>query len=116
MIGLCQIEGASGDTGYLRCEELPKSRFYQAAARVNTVATLDGGSVMDHRGFSHTDRRFRIYARMTPTAAAALWALHVAGTYLYLTCLDGVYDGAIDHCEADVPDVYFTFAVREQKA
>ena len=42
--------------GYIEIDALPASRMGETARRVNRVATLDGGAVVNDAGYSESDR------------------------------------------------------------
>lgn len=94
-----------------RCK--PESDVYVSQPRVKRTATLDGGAVIDHQGYSVGDRTIEIKAQISETEAAAVWALHEDATYLILHTWAGSFYGAISDLRIDRGDMRLTFLVKE---
>ena len=77
------------------------------------TATLDGGAVIDHRGFSDGDRAFEIEANLTAAEADALWYMHRNETLLHISCPEGFFTGAISEIKADGGRLKMTFLAKE---
>jgi len=92
-------------------EELPSSVFRNAAARVVRTPTLDGGAVIDHRGFSEYDREFTIRAVLDEQTANDLWEIYRAETLVNLSCREGFFSGTISNMVIDGGLLTLTFLV-----
>ncbi len=73
-----------------------KTSIRNATARVSRSATLDGGAVINHLGFSHGDRTFQIYAKLTKAADAVLWGIFALGVMVNVATDEGMYRAAIE--------------------
>ena len=93
--------------------ELPSSTFRDTPVRMTRTATLDGGAVIDHRGFSDGDRAFEIEANLTEAEADALWYMHRNETLLHISCPEGFFTGAISEIKADGGRLKMTFLAKE---
>ena len=100
---------------YVRIKELPSSDLYTAQARVSRTATLDGGAVVDHLGFSHGDRTMRIVCFLTEAEEDLLWDIFTNDTLVGFSCRDGYFVGAIRAMTKNNGNVNFTFLVREKE-
>ena len=103
-----------GDTDGVIFEELTDSVFRSQEARVSKTRTLDGGTSIDHRGFSQGDREFRIRARLNESQAAGMEALQENETYLHLSCPAGFFKGVIAAMEIDNGLLDLDFWVKEK--
>jgi hypothetical protein len=91
--------------------ELPTSRFRDTSARVVRTKTLDGGSVIDHRGVSDGDRAFNIQAELDQAIADALEYIHENNTILNISCPKGFFSGAISSLRIENGNLEMTFLV-----
>jgi len=99
MIGIFAVTGLAG--GFAVVHERPTSTFRNRAARVRVVATLDGGAVLDHAGFSHADTTWTVDADLSEAQALALETLHQTQAQLMFTHESGVFLGAIEQLNTD---------------
>jgi len=90
-----------------------ESEVYVSQPRVKRTATLDGGAVFDHQGYSVADRTVDIRAMITEAEAAYIWALYINATYLILHTASGSFYGAISDLRIDRGDMRLTFLVKE---
>ena len=97
MIGLSKITQATDSAAAVIFQELPQSRLRNEAARVSRSATLDGGCVIDHQGFSDGDRTFDIRARWSQELADILWSLFRSATFLNIATREGFFYGVIEN-------------------
>src|SRR5574343_376345 len=77
--------------------------------RIKRTATLDGGAVFDHQGYSVADRTIDIRAKVTEGEAADIWSLYEDSTYLILHTGAGSFYGAISDLRIDRGDMRLTF-------
>ena len=94
-------------------QEKPESEFQSTSARVIRTPTLDGGVVVDHRGFSDGDRTFKIIAELDEDTTSDLWYMHRNLTLLNISCREGFFEGAISDMKADHGLMDLTFLVKE---
>lgn len=85
----------SDDTTLVELEESEDTDWGDMAPRIQQTATLDGGSVISHYGFSHSDRKFQIVAEMTRAEVAILQGMIEDSTLFYLSCIEGFFSGVI---------------------
>jgi len=100
--------------GALILEVLPSSRFREGRARATRSATLDGGCVIDHQGFSQGDRTFTIRANVTENQAGILDQVFQNETLLCLSTAEGVFRGVISTLNLRNGDMRMTFLVKER--
>lgn len=93
MIALSKIDQDS--EGYLLINENSDSDVYNAEARISRTKTLDGGVVIDHRGFAHGDRNLNIKCNATAEDEAILRDLLENETLINISTADGFYEGSI---------------------
>lgn len=82
-------------SGWLHIRELPSTDYGQTRRRVNRIATLDGGVVINDSGYSDGDRT--IVIRWQPTRSERARVEQMARTYPMLTVAtrSGVFDAAV---------------------
>lgn len=96
MIGISKTTQATGDTAAIIINELPTSRLRNESARVSRYATLDGGAVIDHQGFSDGDRTLDVRVRWTQDQADALWSIFQSETFVNIASPEGFFYGVIE--------------------
>jgi len=111
MVSITTIESKTIDGVVF--EELPTSAFRDTPPRVSRTATLDGGAVLDHRGFSDGDRALKIEAFIDETTADNLWYMSRNETLLNIACREGFFTGAISEIKIDGGRLKMTFLVKE---
>ena len=114
MIGINTV--VTQTNGSIVIYELAKSSFRESTARVQRTATLDGGVVLNHNGFSNGDSTFRILARLSEADSDIVWDLYALGTNVYLSCPEGYFLGAMKSLNIDNGDMVLTFLVKEKKS
>jgi len=92
--------------------ELKTSKFRDTPARVRRTKTLDGGCVIDHRGFSDGDRKFDIKAFLDEDTADDLDNIYRNQTIVNISCREGFFEGAISRMSVDNGDLNMTFLVK----
>ena len=112
MIGIATI--TANESGDLVLYELPDSNLKSQNARVSRTATLDGGVVITHSGFSHGDRTFQVKAKPDESELATLEAIHQTETFIHLACREGFFSGAIDRMLFDGSILDLFFLVKER--
>ncbi|KKN36229.1 hypothetical protein LCGC14_0775590 [marine sediment metagenome] len=111
MIGISTITQDTAGAITFETEKLTTIR--DGTARVSRSATLDGGAVVNHLGFSHGDRTLRIYATVGKTVADALWAIFVLGVMVNVATDEGMYRAAIDNLVVDNGDIKMVIVIKE---
>ncbi len=94
-------------------QELPESRLRNESARVSRSATLDGGCVIDHQGFSDSDRTFDIRADLTEAQAAILWGIFKSETFVNVATREGFFYGVIESMQDENGSVKLSILVKE---
>lgn len=113
MIGLSMTTMSTGSAASVIIKENPASKTRNERARVSRYATLDGGSVIDHQGFSDGDRTFDIRASMSADEAELLWSMFRSQTYLNISTRDGFFYGVIESMDDDSGKVSLSILVKE---
>ena len=111
MVSISALESKTVDGVFFN--ELPTSVFRETTPRVSRTPTLDGGAVIDHRGFSDGDRTFKIEAQLDEATTDALWALYRAETLVNISCREGFFTGTMSDLKADGGRVTLLFWVKE---
>jgi len=88
-------------SGNVIIKNYKSSDLNNASARVTRTATLDGGAVIIHSGFSHGDRTLRIDARIDKTNGDNLWSLYKNETFFLVSFKDGLFLAAIGSLNVD---------------
>jgi hypothetical protein len=101
------------ENGHIAFNALPDSDFRSTSVRVSRTPTLDGGSVIDHRGFTDGDRSFEIRADLSEAEADLLWYMYRAFNLVRISCKEGVFSGVISEMKDETGLVTFTFLVKE---
>ena len=114
MIGFSTID--SDSDGFAMVEELPsRSTIYELSARVNRTATLDGGAVVDHLGYSDGDREFRIVCQYEEAVFDRLLSMFKNQTFVNLATRDGFFYGVISALKMSEDFVTVTFLPKERE-
>lgn len=100
----------SGDS--IVIDEKPNSILYDATARVSKTKTLDGGVVVDHRGFAVGDRTVEIKCELSATDEATLRTLFENETIVYISTKDGFYSGAIERLRGGYGNIEFAISLK----
>ncbi len=112
MISISKITQDSN--GVVLINEDIKSRLLKTQSRVSRSATLDGGSVIDHQGYSNADLRFEIVADLTEDQEALLWSIYKSETYVNISTKEGVFKGVISAMYPNEGKVTLTILVEEK--
>jgi len=113
MIGISKVTQATGSTAAIIFKELPSSRLRNETARVSRYATLDGGCVIDHQGFSDGDRTFELRVKWTQDEAAIAWEMFREETFLNISTPEGFFYGVIQTMQDENGDGRLTILVKE---
>lgn len=113
MIGISKTTQATGTYAAIIFQELPTSRLRNEAARVSRSATLDGGCVIDHQGFSDSDRTLDIRANFTETQSGILWELFTGQTFVNVSTKEGFFYGVIESMQDENGSVRLSILVKE---
>jgi len=113
MIAISKTTQATGDGAAIIFQELLQSRLRNETARVSRSATLDGGCVIDHQGFSDSDRTFDIRARFTQEQADILWDMFTSQTFLNIATKEGFFYGVIETMQDENGNVRLSILVKE---
>lgn len=112
MIGIATItQNTAGDMIIL---ENPGSRIDDNSVRVSRTATLDGGCVIDHRGFSDADRQFEIEAELTEAETDKLNDIFTDETFVWVAARHGFYKGVISRLWLNGGQVRMTVLIKEK--
>ena len=95
-------------------DESADSAFKKYEPRLTKTKTLDGGTVIDHRGMIQADREITIKATdLTPAQVAALELIVKNETYVNLSCDEGFFQGVIPRAEINNGVLDMLFYVKE---
>jgi hypothetical protein len=105
---------ASGRGGRIAAARSCRNRINAGSvcARSNS-ATLDGGCVIDHQGFSDSDRTFDIRASLDRDESDILWNLFTGQTYLNVSTKEGFFYGVIENMADENGNVRLSILVKE---
>ena len=112
MIGISTI--TANPNGHIIINEKRDSELKRFPARVTRSATLDGGAVIQHSGFSHGDRKLRVMATLSEDDAAIIEFLHQTKTLLNISVQDGFYSGAFSNLIIDNGEMDLTILIKEK--
>ena len=91
-------------------EDQALTNFGKKSRRQNRIATLDGGAVLQDRGFSVSDLTFKITAKVfTDEVFDRLRSTIVTEPEVRLSCREGIFIGAIKNLSFE--DKRFEFLV-----
>jgi len=102
-------------TGAVIINESLTSAFNTNTARVSRTATLDGGSVITHSGYSDGDRTLSIYARISKDQSKILWAIFRNETFVLVSISDGLYYCTIQRLRTDSGDLSMTILIKNRE-
>lgn len=112
MIGISTI--TANEEGSIIIQEKPESEIKRFPARVSRSATLDGGAVIVHSGFSHGDRTLRVMAELTQADADKITSLHQTETLVNISMPDGFFSGALSSLYIDNGAMDLTILIQEK--
>ena len=114
-IGLSTITASQYYGAVLLRANPGESRLREFPARVTRTATLDGGAVIYHGGYSDGDRTVDVQAvDMTTGEVAILENMAQNQTLLTLALGGDCFSGAISNLQTDNGNVSFTFLIKEK--
>lgn len=113
MIGLSK-QTQDATTGAIIINEKPsQSVINKSSPRVSRIATLDGGCVIDHKGYSDSDRTFDIRAELDETDASTVWGLK-SETLLNISTREGFFSGVISRIQTDNGELVLQLLTKER--
>lgn len=77
--------------GSLNIRNYPGTPTYSSPSRINRVATLDGGTAINHYGVAIGDRSQTVKCRLTEAEETTLKAFHEGAYLLRSSSKDGVF-------------------------
>jgi len=111
MIGISKI--TQDVDGFILIDENYASVIYDAPARVNRQATLDGGVVIDHQGVAAGDRSpLSVRCNLTEDEIAIVRGLFENETFITIATRDGCYTGVISKLSGDNGDITISLMIR----
>jgi len=113
MISISKITQSTESNAAVIIREKAKSKIKNAAARVSRSATLDGGAVIEHLGFSDGDRQLDIFARIDESMSSNVWSIFTGETFINISTADGFFYGVIDRLKVDNGDMQMTLLIKE---
>lgn len=113
MIGISKTTQATGSDAAIIIQELPSSQLRNEMARVSRYATLDGGCVIDHQGFSDGDRRFDIRAKLTRDQTNILWSIFTSETFVNISTVEGFFYGVIESIQDETGNGRISILIKE---
>lgn len=84
--------------------------------RIQSTATLDGGSVIANYGMAQSDREFRIIFEASEETVREVEVIIESGAMLYLSCAEGYFSGMITRFDPKYGAATVTFRVNERLA
>ena len=111
MIGLSKISQEAG--GAIIIRHLRAAEIRRAEARVSRSATLDLGAVIDHRGYSVSDRTIRLESEVNETDADFLWDMFKTELFINISTSDGFFYGSITTMEVDRGQLSMILIIKE---
>jgi hypothetical protein len=93
-----------------------KSEIFSRERRVSKRATLDGGSVIEDYGFTHTDRPFTIVARLSESKLRTLNYMIETFSSVIMSTVDGLYLGAFQDSRVKGMEVTIKILIKEKLA
>ena len=107
----------SDSQGFLQFKfDTSKTDIYSQERRVSRRATLDGGSVVDDYGFSHSDRTFIVVAKVSGAKLDALNYLVRTFTSIMVSTIDGIFLGAFKDTRVKGNEVTIKILIKEKLA
>jgi hypothetical protein len=113
MISISKITQSTESNAAVVIKEKAKSKIRDARARVSRSATLDGGAVIEHLGFSDGDRQLDILAQLNETVSGYIWDIFTDETFINISTSDGFFYGVIDRLKVDNGDMQMTLLIKE---
>lgn len=94
--------------------EAPESSLEDTTPRVSRTATLDGGCIISHAGFSNSDRTFEIDAYLEDTEVNKLRNIYENHSFVYIATVLGLFKGAISRFKNANGSIKLTILVDEK--
>jgi hypothetical protein len=102
-------------TGAVIINETLTSVLKSNTARISRVATLDGGSVITHSGYSDGDRTLSVYARLNKAQSDLLWGIFKNETFVLVSISDGLFYSSIQRVRIDNGDLSMTILIKNRE-
>jgi len=112
MIGISSIDQSSAMAVIIN--ESAESTVRDAEARVAKYATLDGGSVIVHQGFSDGDRTLYVRGTVTEAEQTVLDALFQTQSLVHVATQAGCFLGAITRLKTDNGDLSMSISIESK--
>jgi len=100
--------------GVLSIDPLPDSDLSSRRRRVTRVATLDLGSVINDRGFSHSDRTFRIRWQSDDARNSTASRLTQIHGKVNVSTSEGVFSAFIESYEPGALESEMSLLIKER--
>ena len=114
MIGIATVVyDIEGDLTFVENED---TKLDDSTARVTITATLDGGGVISHYGFSDSDRVFEIKAYFEEASADKLKWIFENHQFIYVATRLGLFKAAISRLWENLGAINITVLVQEKHA
>ena len=91
-----------------------KSDIMSMGRRVSKVATLDGGSVTDDFGFTHSDRTFVILATLTKAQIVTLNYMVETFSSITISTVEGLFLGSFRDTKVKGREVSMKILIKEK--
>ena len=111
MIGIQKVSQDSGSAIVIK--EDVGSDIYDVQARASRTATLDGGAIVEHYGYTASDLTLRVSTRTTAEQEAAIRTMFENETFVLITTKTGAYYGVISSLRALNGILSMTLLVKE---
>lgn len=112
MIGIATLlYDTNGDLLFF---ESPESSLEDTVPRVTRTATLDGGCVITHSGFSNSDRTFEIDAFLEEPEVIKVRNIYENHSVVYIATVLGLFKGALSRFKNINGAVKLTVLVEEK--
>ncbi len=111
MVSITKTTLATGSAVIIK--EDPTSRIRDGSARMSKTGTLDGGAVIDHRGYAAGDRSLEIVGRLDKAESDLLWSMFKTETMVNISTNDGFFYGAIERLRIDNGNVDMVLSIQE---
>lgn len=83
-------------------------------ARVNRTATLDGGVVIDHQGYTPGDTILEITAEVSEAQETILESIFQEETFIHISTKYGFFKGVISALSASNGKIKLTLEIQEE--
>ncbi len=113
MISISTIE--SNDSGNIVVKEDVKTKLNENTARVVSIPTLDGGSVVIHSGTSQTDKIILVKASINKDQETQLWDLFYNNNYFLMAHQTDLYLISIKKMKTDLGKLEMSIIIKNKE-